>query len=200
MKARILGWKWVGVTLVLVVVAFVLERVKLCIPGFPTLLFEILFGAIIGGLFTLYFDVLKEPDLVVRLWCQGNPQHMVLRGVNKPFHVLHLQAVNRPLPRCMTRIGLVRERVREARGWIVFRDSCGKLVEPSWRLNNESEPLRMPIRWANSLQPGKRFLVKRPEDNSLLPWTALDLERLTDVRPISPGHLQGTPGGVNEGV
>jgi len=172
---------WIGLVVVGVLVILVII--------YPCSAMEVVVGAFISIWVTMLVEAIQKPDLEIELWQAGHPQKIPFGG--RPGHVLHLQAVNKPLPRVVKWCPLQRSAATEASGTITFRGPEAKAVQ---------DRSNMPVRWANSKQLERLIKVRRSNEDEFVGVQILDPERLSLTRSIMPGHREGEKDGVNDGV
>jgi len=200
MQAKKLWWTWVGVSVVLLVAGWLLPE-----EWRGRLTIELAVGAVIAVLFAFYLEVAKAPDLTIALWEEGQPQDMKL-GCEK-IQVVHLQAVNRRLPRLLRQFGFVRDSAIQAWGNVYFYDMNFDLTYPSLVSTDDAkekqcQPMR--LRWDNTrqLQHSVELAQFRPEACSMerRKLVISDPERLETRKTIETGEVQGSAGGTDAGV
>jgi len=137
---------------------------------------EIVAGALVSIIITLWFEAVRKPELVLELYHPGDPDSFVMKGPQgtRSGVPLQIDLINLPLPRSLAWF-LQRDIATHCRGTIIFRYLDGSLAV--------ERP--MTARWNNSPQPiHKQHVVEQGETYDRIIY---DLGRLITTRDVSPG-------------
>lgn len=136
---------------------------------------EVVAGAVVSIIVTLWFGRIQRPDLSLQVYRPGNPDRLRWRGwEGKVGPLLQVDLVNNPLPCWVSRL-IGRDTASHCRGRITFRHADGSRVD--------DKP--MTVRWSDFTQPV--VTGEDLQDGSMLARIIYELERLATGRAVPPG-------------
>jgi len=166
----------VGVGSIAVVIAGVLLVLSLC-PDFGTIA-EVVAGALISIVVTVWFEAVRKPDLSLQVYHPGNPDRLTWgEPGGKVGAVLQVDLVHKRLGRALSSL-LQRDTAANCQGSIVFYHLDGTPVLDR----------RMTVRWSNSLQPAHKQRVI--ECGREFERVVLHSERLTITQHVPTGRRE----------